>query len=374
MQLAYSFTTMPTVEGTVKKAYLRIGGTLVGAFSAWALYRATVDNVYGTVAWLTVTTAIALYLSVPKDDSARFGPSKDYSYFGFYWILTQSVIVFEGLVSSADGDQLVVNRLIANLVAITMAVVLAIIPFDVMGSDPKWTQFVLDEVRSGCQDLIQLLLNMNDTSLVELRKLSKAFTTSVSLLHLDALFLLEDAKRFNRFPIYKVDDKLEEELGTITVTSFYVSFLMDQAAEIAQESFAEGTDARATLKKLQQKSMGGKTLAASSTGEKNAQTAGEAASLSGMTGPEILLQGLEIILNRLSVHQAALDLVNSKFGEVTSADATPSKEEDDVGDPVPPSSKEEDAEDSVPPSSREEDAEDSVPPSSRGKNYLCASF
>ena len=54
-----------------------------------------------------------------------------------------------------------VNRIVANLVAISMAVVLAILPFGVMGSDPKWTQLVLDETRSGCYDLMRILLNLD---------------------------------------------------------------------------------------------------------------------------------------------------------------------------------------------------------------------
>jgi hypothetical protein len=59
--MAYTFATMFSTEGTVKKCAWRVVGTCIGAFSAWALLRATGDNKYGSVAWLTVTSFFAIY-------------------------------------------------------------------------------------------------------------------------------------------------------------------------------------------------------------------------------------------------------------------------------------------------------------------------
>lgn len=116
-QLAYLFATTPTTEGTVKKSILRICGTCVGALSAWGLLHTTGDNVIGSVAWLTVTTALGVYLSVDiRGAAARLGSSKDFGYGGFYLVLVQTVIVMEAKVGVfGDIDELVANRLVSKI-------------------------------------------------------------------------------------------------------------------------------------------------------------------------------------------------------------------------------------------------------------------
>lgn len=224
--MSYSFATMPTTEGTVKKCIFRVFGTLAGALSAFLLLRATGDNAYGSIAWLTITQFVAIYTTVEKSDSAILGPSKDFGYGGFYFILTQSVIVMEHLAGIDEGDDLVVNRLVSNLLGIGMATFLAIIPPTVMGGDPKWTSLMLQATKSSAEKLIWGILNGDQQSLVALKNNHSA---NFDALKGDAEFLLEDAKRGSFFPFYKVDERLEEEIHQQAITSAFLQIILDRA-------------------------------------------------------------------------------------------------------------------------------------------------
>ena len=213
------------LQGTVKKCVLRLGGTCIGAFSAWALIKATGDNKYGSVVWLTVTAFPAVFASVERTPGLRQrSRSEDFGYGGFYFVLTQSVIVMEYLGGLGDGDDLVVNRLISNISGILMAMVLSVIPPTVMGGDSRWAQKVLVEIMATLKLLAQLAL---DENVEEIEALLSSFSAKVDASQSDAWYLLEDAKRLSTFPLYKVSPVLEKELSTLYVTSTMLSFFME---------------------------------------------------------------------------------------------------------------------------------------------------
>ena len=227
--MAYAFATMPTTEGTVKKCAFRVAGTLMGAFSAFLLLRATGDNMYGSVAWLTVTAFPAIYIMIEDNDSAAtMGPSKIFGYGGFYFVLTQSAIVMEYLAGAGEGDDLVVNRLLSNLLGIAMACFLAVVPPKVMGGDPKWTELILQETKSATEKFILGLLDDDEAALVHLQK---SHSEEFDALKVDATYLFEDAKRGSIFPFYRVDERLEEEIDQLVITSAFLRFLMTRAIE-----------------------------------------------------------------------------------------------------------------------------------------------
>jgi hypothetical protein len=235
--MAYSFATMPTTEGTVKKCTFRVLGTLMGAFSAFLLIRATGDNMYGSVAWLTVTAFPAIYIMIEDNDSAAMGPSKNFGYGGFYFVLTQTAIVMEYLAGLGNGDDLVVNRLLSNLLGIAMACFLAVIPPNVMGGDPKWTELILQETKSATEQFILGLLDDDEAALVQLQK---SHSAEFDALQVDATFLFEDAKRGSMFPFYRVDERLGEEIDQLVITSVFLQFLIARAIEARK---TEGEDA-----------------------------------------------------------------------------------------------------------------------------------
>jgi len=234
--VAYAFATMPTTEGTLKKSVLRVFGTLIGGFSAWAAIQATGDNKIGFVAWLTVTTFGAAYLSVDKGEDAERsrmkGSSPDFGYAGFYIVLTQAVICMEFLIGIKDGNELVASRIISNLTGIVAASIMAVIPPCVRGGDPKWTQLLLIEAKMAMKESIEALLKSDFDAVAAIKK---RFSKTADSLRSDANYMLQDAKRLTVFVIFRVDSRLEKTLIEAGTTSSFLSLTLDRACELAKE-------------------------------------------------------------------------------------------------------------------------------------------
>lgn len=234
--IAYSFATMPTTEGTLKKCVLRVLGTLLGAASAWAAINLVGDNNYGFVAWLTITTAGAAYLAVDKGEDAERsrmkGTSPDYGYTGFYIVLTQAVICMEFLTGMKQVDELVVNRIISNLTGIAAASILSLVPPCVRGSDTKWTGLILSEARLTMKECLETLLNGKPDSIAAIKK---RFAKTSDSLRDDADYLLQDAKRLNIIFLGRVDPRLEKALIAVGTTSSFLCLALDRVGELSKE-------------------------------------------------------------------------------------------------------------------------------------------
>lgn len=301
-QLAYAFATMPTTEGTVKKCVLRLIGTFVGAFSAWAAIRATGDNDIGLVAWITITTFLSVYLSLEKSEKARLGQSKDYGYAGFYIILTQSVIVFDYVGGVGDGDDLVVDRIVSNVTGVLMASFLAVIPPRVMGGNPKWALLVAKKTKDGLRECAFCLLDDAAKEAADLDKMKSTYVREVNELRSDALYLLEDAKRMSFFPFFCVDTSLEEEIYSLAITSSAVATLYDQVSEAihdprySQQSEEEESDLRRRVTQL-----------VSGSVPEEVRISLDRKQVKNVADPvEALVEAMETINERIMLHQRKL--------------------------------------------------------------------
>jgi hypothetical protein len=130
--IAYLLATTPTMEGTVKKGFFRAVGSAAGGFAAWIAIivcsgtYADDDqqevNLYGLVAWLTVTTAIASYLTIPDGPLAMMGPSPASGMYSMYFVMTQALCALEVALGYGDRNTIVANRIVANLTGVLMAI------------------------------------------------------------------------------------------------------------------------------------------------------------------------------------------------------------------------------------------------------------
>ena len=238
---------MPTTEGTVKKSILRICGTCVGGLSAWGLLHTTGGNAIGSVAWLTLTTALGVYLSVDKrGGAARFGSSKDFGYGGFYLVLVQTVIVMEAKTGFGEIDELVANRIVSNIFGILMAVCVSLVPPRVMGSTPHYTKKLLDQAVWGLEEAARRMVYGGRYRAAEdMHLLKTKFHTACNELGSEASYLMEDAKRMNRLPFFHVESELEDELDSVGITCSGITALMGQS-EMLLESWEqpEGSEPR----------------------------------------------------------------------------------------------------------------------------------
>jgi Fusaric acid resistance protein-like len=219
------------MEGTIKKCVLRVFGTCSGGMSAWLLILVTGNNTFGSVAWLSISTAIAVFVSVEKNGSARLGQSRDFGYGGFYFVLTQSVVVLEYEAGIGDRDELVANRVASNLIGIMMATFLAFIPPHVRGNSPRYAQLLLDEISKALDTIKDLLVS--DASKEEYDTFEGLYTNRTSALYSDALYLVNDAERLSACPCFSVDPELKASLSDIAISSSFVKLLLHRLSAVA---------------------------------------------------------------------------------------------------------------------------------------------
>lgn len=242
--IAYAMSSTQTSEGTVKKGLLRLIGTATGGFSGWIALTACGTNVYGLVAWLTVTTIIATYLGLERGFKSRMGLSADYGYFPGYFTLTQALVVIDVFVGVGGKNDIVANRILANTTGIAMAIVLAIIPPGLWGGDPKYAMALLREEQTALRECLEILLSSTEAvddrdagfeklaSRIE-KLLSDKKAVKMKLSN-EANGFYKDSSRFSRLPFCRVDPKLKSELDALISVGSLIFVVLDFAAHICR--------------------------------------------------------------------------------------------------------------------------------------------
>lgn len=242
--IAYSMSSTQTSEGTVKKGLLRLIGTATGGFSGWIALSACGTNVYGLVAWGTVTTSIATYLGLERGFKSRMGLSTDYGYFPGYFALTQAIVVIDVFNGVGGKNDIVANRILANTTGIAMAIVLAIIPPGLWGGDPKYAMALLCEEQEILRECLEILLSPTEESddrdagfeklATRIDKLHSDKRAVAAKLSNEANDFYKDSSRFRRLPFCRVDPKLKSELDALTSVGSLIFIMLDFAAKICR--------------------------------------------------------------------------------------------------------------------------------------------
>lgn len=246
--IAFAFGTMGTTEGTIKKCILRILGTFIGAFCGWLGLFFFEESDIGMVVWLTMTSAIGVYISV---DDNRTGASPDYGYGGFYIVLTQVAIAMGYMRGSGTRDALVADRFVSNCIGIVVAGLLAVVPPTLYGGDPSRSRHMLREVRQGLKDFLKTILKESPNA-EHLMELKKRIDATISTERNDVLYLMGDAKRMSEFPFFQVDPLLEQILVDMSSTaSCLLTVISTTASRIQMDRGAYEVDDQATHESLE---------------------------------------------------------------------------------------------------------------------------
>ncbi|KAL9181800.1 LOW QUALITY PROTEIN: hypothetical protein ACHAXT_012143 [Thalassiosira profunda] len=233
--VSYCFATTQTAEGSVKKGVLRALGTGTGAFSAWLALIACEDstfssqyNSYGIVAWLSVTTVVAIYCAQQRGPAARIGLSNEHGWGLIYFIITSVIIVCNVVLTYGPKgrDGVVVNRIVANLVGIALSMALALLPPGLYGGDPGHTRKMNHYLWRSVEASLQLLLScevLDDsaTCAEKMKELSDGIFSKAAKLQECVIDFEKDASRLNKFPLLRV-----------TRSSYVVAFIPLLAARI----------------------------------------------------------------------------------------------------------------------------------------------
>jgi threonine/homoserine efflux transporter RhtA len=94
-------------------------------------------NPYGLCAWLTVSCVVAAYFTIDPGFAARVGGSYDHGYTGIYFAMTEVLIALEVYREAGSKEALTLNRVVANLAGIALAILLSSIPPCIRGGDPQ---------------------------------------------------------------------------------------------------------------------------------------------------------------------------------------------------------------------------------------------
>ena len=243
----YVFSTLVSTEGTFKKGFFRLAGTVVGGFLGWLSIivcsgsyaeDATV-NVFGLVAWLTISTGIVSYFHIQDGAASYMGMNASYGMGGKYLILVQSLCAIEVAIDGDNGqrDVIVTNRIVATLTGVAMAMLFALIPPQSRGSDLEPMFSLLSLVETTFKKGMLLILedgggsgeggeaegNGHTKDLgEELESLSEEFMSNYLESKSKIEVLLTDASKLNGAPLLRVDKRLMQALKALTVTAVYV--------------------------------------------------------------------------------------------------------------------------------------------------------
>ena len=260
--IAYAFSTTQTVEGTWKKSALRALGTVAGGFSGWLALTACKSNPWGLGAWMTITSSLVAYSGLPKGFSSRFGLDHDLAWGPAYFAMTQALVVMEVYAGYGTKNDITVNRIIANLVGIAMAVFMATIPPGVTyGGSPCSAQFLLEDIKRAFRECIELMLagSGTDATITNDDLSEKLFQLHANVL---ATFTSEfdesnknfiDATQLASLPILKVDARMKAGLDTLAILGCSVLSLIRFGACLPMEPserFGQGSEERKALEKI----------------------------------------------------------------------------------------------------------------------------
>jgi uncharacterized membrane protein YgaE (UPF0421/DUF939 family) len=248
--LGYAYAWRPTEEGTFKKGFQRAFGTALGAFVAWlgvivcswSYDDADPINPYGFIAWLTIATVlIAVFFTFDSGPTAMMGQGEDHGYTGMYFGMTMALIGLEVYAGTGSKNGLTVNRIVATLSGVAMAMVVALIPPTVRGSDPKHARDYLTEIRKAFKLLLETFVDEKEGSEFADEKEGSKFNqkgfqdsvlASASESWRIAFYLLNDASMFQRLPIYKVSPKLKPLLEQMAVVEALVGRLVQSLGRL----------------------------------------------------------------------------------------------------------------------------------------------
>ena len=230
--LGYAFAWMPTVEGTAKKAFARAFGTALGGFVAWVgviVCSGSYDDdapmsPYGTVAYITVFTLISTLYGINSGPAAMFGSNHDHGFPAMYFSMTLALIMLEVYAGSGDKSTLTVNRIVATISGVLMAVIIQIIPPHVMGTDLCHTEKYYDSIKDV---LVAILEQMTKDDPQHDYEHERELISNARKTGQYAMFLLKDADTVQCLPFFKVQKNHRSLLESMNVTCTFMDRLID---------------------------------------------------------------------------------------------------------------------------------------------------
>jgi hypothetical protein len=241
--LGYAYGSKPTYEGTLKKGSQRAFGTVCGGFLGWLAiivcswsYDDDAEiNLYGLTVWLSVSCLIVAYFSVDPGPAAIMGAGYDHGIAGLYFLMTEVLVALEVYTGSGDKNPILVNRIVATVAGVAMAMLVAATPPFVKGGDPKHAVACWTSMKEDFLDLLRTLLEEDDCSRIVGEDYTTVFLQDAMAKRALAMFFVKDAARFKILPFCRVDERLEPLVEDLFISESLIRGLLLVAGDIVAE-------------------------------------------------------------------------------------------------------------------------------------------
>jgi hypothetical protein len=241
--LGYAYGSKPTYEGTLKKGSQRAFGTVCGGFLGWLgvivcswSYDDDAEiNPYGLAVWLSISCLIVAYFSIDPGPGAIMGAGYDHGIAGLYFLMTEVLVALEVYTGSGDKNPVLLNRIVATVAGVAMAMLVAATPPFVKGGDPKHAVACWTSMKEDFVDLLRTLLEEDDCSKIVGEDYKKFFLQDAMAKRALAMFLVKDAAKFKILPFGRVDERLEPLVEDLFMSESLLRGLLLVAGDIVAE-------------------------------------------------------------------------------------------------------------------------------------------
>jgi len=226
-----------TAEGTIKKGLGRIIGTLLGGFAAWVgimlcslSYNGTDPvNPFGLVAYLTVVFLLATCISLERGPLALFGMGYDLGYISSYCTAVLLLISLEAYRGDKGSiNDLVLNRIVATITGVVVAMLIACVPPKIEGRDPRLLCDYCDFLHATLLSLMKLLAK--ERKPIDREDFEAGFSSQADYKRRAASFVLKDSGKMHFVKHFRVPKSFGRIKNLLEVEHSNVSHSIETAA------------------------------------------------------------------------------------------------------------------------------------------------
>jgi hypothetical protein len=174
----------------------------------------------------------------------------DHGYFAMYYVMVLAIISLEVFLGNGPRDALTVNRIVATLTGVLMAMVISVVPPNVYGGDPKHSIEYYDLVLKSWKTLLQALVGDEGKTLLTSEELISGLMADCVSQRLLAAMLIKDASTLHRLPFFRVPETLSPFVEDVAITEALEGHVLNIAKRIIDEGDALSEFAVTELRSL----------------------------------------------------------------------------------------------------------------------------
>ena len=235
---------------------------------------------------------------LPPGVAAHTGSDKDHGYVGMYFSVTMVLVAIETFQGAGTKAGLTVNRIIATITGVLMAIIISYLPPHVNGRDPEHTREYLDALDDAFMLLLRTFSDENGSSTITNEDFKKSLLSTAKSKSNLAHFFLNDADMWQALPFYRVNKGLRPLMDSINVTEASIQHLLDGFADIIRDDY-NVNEIRTSIEAFVQDVLGAGSMVLNAP-----QSEGTALA-------DIMLGWAYVIAQRLEQHRLALDTMEA---------------------------------------------------------------